>query len=64
MRCAMIKILAKIASWMISAGFIYWGWTVAAKHIEIPMLTYWDVFAIRMAFATVMMCFWQRNVKE
>lgn len=50
-----------IIKWFITAGFIYWGWTVLAPHLNAPLFTYWEVFAIRMAFSNVMALFWQRK---
>lgn len=51
-----------IICWFISAGFIYWGWTVLAPHLNAPLFTYWEVFAIRMAVSSLMTIFWQRKV--
>lgn len=49
-----------VLSWFVSAGFIYWGWTILAPHLNAPMFSFWEVFAIRMAFSSVMKIFWQR----
>ena len=50
-----------VLSWFITAGFIYWGWTVVAPHLNAPLFTYWEVFAIRMAVSSLMAIFWQKR---
>lgn len=55
------EITGIIIRWFITAGFIYWGWTVLAPHLNAPLLTYWEVFAIRMAVSSLMTIFWQRK---
>ncbi len=51
-----------VLSWFITTGFIYWGWTVLAPHLNAPLFTYWEMFAIRMAVSCVMKICWQRKV--
>ena len=58
------EFVGQIIKWLITAGFIYWGWTVLAPHLNAPLFTYWEVFAIRMAFSSVMVIFWQRGVEN
>ena len=48
--------------WFITAYFIYWGWTVLAPHLNAPLFTYWEVFAIRMALSSLMGILWQRKI--
>lgn len=47
------KIVGKGIGWFLSAGFIYWGWTVVAPHLNAPEFTYWEIFAIRMALGSI-----------
>ena len=51
----------QVISCFITVGFIYWGWTVLAPHLNAPLFTYWEVFAIRMAVSSVMAIFWQKK---
>lgn len=55
-------LIGTILNWFLTAGFIYWGWTVVAPHLNAPMFTYWEVFAIRMALFSLMTIIWQRKV--
>lgn len=50
--------ISDILSWFITAGFIMWGWNVFASHFNLPTFTYWEVFAMRMAFSSIMKIFW------
>ena len=43
------KLIGHVAIWFLSATFLYWGWSVVAPHLNAPMFTYWEMFAIRMA---------------
>ena len=46
-----------IVGWFISAGFIYWGWTVLAPHINAPEFGYWEILALRLALGSVVKIF-------
>lgn len=48
------EFIGLVASWFISAALILWGWNVIAWHFNLPELTYWEVFAIRMGFSSIM----------
>ena len=56
-----ITITGKAATWFISAAFIMWGWNVIAPHVNAPLFSYWEVFAIRMGLSYLMAIFWQKD---
>lgn len=43
-----IDYIASIVYWFISSAFIMWGWNTLAPHINCPLFSYWEIFAIRM----------------
>ena len=47
------SIVGNVLSWFVSAGLIMWGWSVVAPHINAPLFTFWEIFAIRMAIASI-----------
>lgn len=49
--------------WLISAGFIMWGWNTLAPHLNCPEFTYWEAFAIRMGLGYIAKILWQRENK-
>ena len=49
--------------WLISTGFILWGWSVLAPHLNCPQFTYWEVFAMRMALSYIAKILWQKKDK-
>ena len=51
------KIVGKGIGWLLSAGFIYWGWIVIAPHLNAPEFTYWEILAIRMALGSIIAMF-------
>ena len=55
------ELLATIAIWFVSAGFIMWGWNTLAPHINCPLFTYWEIFAMRMGLSYLMAIFWQKK---
>ena len=55
------ELLAAIAIWFISAGFIMWGWNTLAPHINCPLFTYWEIFAMRMGLSFFMSIIWQKK---
>ena len=55
------QLLATIAIWFISAGFIMWGWNTLAPHINCPLFTYWEIFAMRMGLSFFMAIIWQKK---
>lgn len=55
------QLLATIAIWFISAGFIMWGWNTLAPHINYPLFTYWEIFAMRMGLSFFMAIIWQKK---
>ena len=56
------ELTGTIINWFLTAGFIYWGWTVLAPHLNAPLFTYWEVFAIRMALSSLVAILWQRKI--
>ena len=55
------ELLASIIIWLISAGFIMWGWNTLAPHINCPLFTYWEIFAMRMGLSYLMAIIWQKK---
>lgn len=49
--------------WLISAGFIMWGWNTLAPHLNCPEFTYWEVFAMRAGFDCITRILWKRENK-
>jgi hypothetical protein len=56
------ELTGTIINWFLTAGFIYWGWTIVAPHLNAPLFTYWEVFAIRMALSSLVAILWQRKI--
>lgn len=54
-------IIANIATWFVSAGFIMWGWNTLAPHLNCPLFTYWEIFSMRMALSCLMSIIWQKK---
>ena len=54
-------VVGKIAVWFVSAAFIMWGWNTIAPHLNVPLFSYWEVFAIRMGLTHLMAILWQRK---
>lgn len=54
------KLLATIAIWFISAGFIMWGWNTIAPHLNCPQFSFIEIFAMRMGLSQVMAIIWQK----
>jgi hypothetical protein len=54
-------LLASIIIWFVSAGFIMWGWNTLAPHINCPLFTYWEIFAMRMGLSFFMAIIWQKK---
>lgn len=47
------KIIGRVCAWFLSTAFILWGWNVLAPHLNAPLFSYWEIFAMRMAFSSV-----------
>jgi hypothetical protein len=62
-KIAITDLLAKIVSYFVSATFIWWGWTVLAPHLNAPIFSYMEIFAIRMMFSSITYILWQKGVK-
>lgn len=54
-------LIASIVVWLISAGFIMWGWNTLAPHLNCPLFTYWEIFAMRMGLTFFMRIIWQKK---
>jgi hypothetical protein len=52
-----VEILTIISGWFIYAFFIWLGWKVLVTHFGLPYFTYWEVFAIRMGFGSILKIF-------
>lgn len=46
-----------VTRWFISSAFIMWGWNTLAPHINCPVFTYWEIFAMRMGLAYIVQIF-------
>lgn len=49
--------IGHIGGWFLSAAFIMWGWNVIAPHLNAPLFSYWEIFAMRMALGSVVAMF-------
>lgn len=49
--------LAAIGGWFFYAFFIWLGWKVLVAHFGLPYFTYWEIFAMRMGFASILKIF-------
>ena len=54
-------LIASVVVWLISAGFIMWGWNTLAPHLNCPLFTYWEIFAMRMGLTFFMKIIWQKK---
>ena len=63
LKTAISDLLAKIISYFISAAFIWWGWTVLAPHLNAPIFSFMEIFAMRMMFSSITYILWQKGVK-
>lgn len=54
-------VVSKIATWFITAAFIWWGWNIFAWHFNLPQFEYMEIFAMRMALTAIMRILWQKN---
>ena len=54
-------VIGEIATWFITAAFIWWGWNIFARHFNLPQFEYMEVFAMRMALTCIMKILWQRT---
>ena len=52
--------VAKVLYWLTSTTFILWGWNVLAPHLNAPLFSFWEMFAIRMAFTYFTSILWQK----
>lgn len=53
-------LLATMAMWLISAGFIMWGWNTIAPHLNCPQFSFTEIFAMRMGLSQAMAIIWQK----
>lgn len=63
LKTAITDLLAKIISYFVSSAFIWWGWTILAPHLNAPIFSYMEIFAIRMMFSNFTYILWQKGVK-
>lgn len=57
----MSAIVAKVLYWLASTAFILWGWNILAPHLNAPLFSFWEMFAIRMAFTNFTSILWQKT---
>lgn len=57
-------IIDKVASWLISTAFLLWGWNTLAPHLNAPLFSFWEAFAIRMAFSQFIFILLQKGYTE
>lgn len=55
--------IANVIGWFISSAFIMWGWNTLAPHINCPLFSYWEIFAMRMALSYTIAIF-VGNIKK
>lgn len=60
-KATITNLLASSIIYFVSAGFIMWGWNTIAPHINCPIFTYWEIFAMRMGLSWVMRILWQKK---
>lgn len=53
--------IGKIIVLFLHAAFIMWGWNVIAPLLGAPVFSYWEIFAMRLAFGSIIKMF-RRNV--
>lgn len=58
------ELMAKVGGWFVSALFIWWGWNTIAPHLNSPLFSYWEIFAMRMALSSVVKIFHQQRVDK
>lgn len=54
-------VVGKVATWFITAAFIWWGWNIFAWHFNLPQFKYMEVFAMRMALTFIMQILWRKT---
>lgn len=47
------NIVGKIASMFIASAIILWGWNIVAPHLNAPLFSYWEIFAMRWALTQI-----------
>lgn len=52
-----VDLIASIIGWFVSSAFIMWGWNTLAPYIDCPPLSYWEIFAMRMALSNIIAIF-------
>ena len=52
--------VGKVLYWLTSTAFILWGWNILAPHLNAPLFSFWEMFAIRMAFTHFTSILWQK----
>jgi Co/Zn/Cd efflux system component len=43
-------VLGDIAVWLLTALFLWWGWSVLAPLLNAPMFSYMEMVALRVGF--------------
>ena len=47
------EIAGTILGWCICAALLMWGWGVVAPHLNAPLFSYWECFAIYCGLRTI-----------
>ena len=55
------ELIGQVGVWFLSAAFIMWGWEVFAPLVGAPQFTFWEIFAMRMAFSSIVSIFQKRK---
>ena len=55
--------VGKFVWWLVSTGFILWGWNVIAPHLNCPLFSFWEMFGIRMGFSCVIDILYHRPIQ-
>ena len=52
-RSSVISILVNVAPRFAFAAFIWWGWNIFARNVNLPQFGYIEIFAMRMALECI-----------
>lgn len=50
-------IVGTIAGFFLAAAVIFWGWNVIAPHLNAPIFTYWEIFAMYLGTCAIVRIF-------
>lgn len=67
MKVVLATIGAVIVSYIgrfISSAFLYFGYSILVKHFGLPYFSYWEIFLIYMAIASLSTALWRSPVSK